>query len=820
MERESLTSSRGLLFELGHERRIDMSAFVKGAMSVEEELEFFVGAEFELISARPIEPELSASAERVLARRYLRKDDAGQPLESASELFGRVAANIALAEERFFGASPAGRSRVEKAFYEVMARMEFLPNSPTLMNAGSDLQQLSACFVLPVDDSMESIFDAIRDTALIHKSGGGTGFSFSRLRPAGSRVRSTNGVSSGPVSFMKVFDSATESVKQGGTRRGANMGILRVDHPDILDFIDCKRDMTSITNFNISVALTDDFLKALEADSEYDLIAPHTKEIVGRLSARRVYEKIIDSAWSNGDPGIIFIDRINHANPTPRIGAMEATNPCGEQPLLPYESCNLGSINLSKVIDTERGAIDWDKLKRVVRIGVRFLDNVIEMNRYPLEKIDEMTKNNRKIGLGVMGYADALIKLQIAYNSEEALEFADEVMSFIDRTSKEASAVLAASRSAFPNFDGSMLNGAEGKPMRNATTTTIAPTGTISIIAGCSSGIEPLFALSFVRNVMDNDKLFETHPLFERAAREEGVYSPELLERVAMNGHIENEDSISPEMKRIFVTAHSISPEWHIKTQAAFQRHVDNAVSKTVNFPRSATREDVRAVYDLARAGNVKGVTIYRDGSRENQVLSTGSSAVAEPGKDDRSSGGVSRSKIYVRPRPKALYGTTRKFITGCGPIYVTINYDQDGAPFELFTHIGKAGGCAASQTESIGRLVSMALRSGLDSERIEKQLRGISCHMPAWDKGDKVTSCADAIAKAIRCGLLMKERNGADLAGQSDDTAPASLGSARNASAGLASSLGPSGICPDCSSALEFSEGCLKCLACGYSKC
>ncbi|MGK7346300.1 MAG: vitamin B12-dependent ribonucleotide reductase [Candidatus Nitrospinota bacterium M3_3B_026] len=753
----------------------------------------------------PSSPELSENAVRVLERRYLRKNERGEVIETPADMFRRVARNIAQAEVRYGAAEDAASA--EEEFYSVMASLEFMPNSPTLMNAGRELQQLSACFVLPVDDSMESIFDAVRDTALIHKSGGGTGFSFSRLRPAGSQVKSTNGVSSGPVSFMKVFDAATESVKQGGTRRGANMGILRVDHPDIEDFIDCKRDNTQITNFNISVALTDKFMKAVENGEEYDLVAPHTGQTAGSLDARKVFGRIVESAWRNGDPGIIFIDRVNRDNPTPHVGEIESTNPCGEQPLLPYESCNLGSVNLSRMVAGE-GEVNWERLRRVVHTAVRFLDNVIDMNKYPLDKISQLTRANRKIGLGVMGWADMLIKLGVPYNSEEATALGDRLMEFIDGESKKASMELARKRGAFPNFPGSIYDKPGAPRLRNATTTTIAPTGTISIIAGCSSGIEPLFALSFVRTVMDKDRLVEVHPLFEKTASERGFYSDDLMEKVAYQGHIEDMEELPKDIREVFVTAHGVSPEWHIRTQAAFQKHTDNAVSKTVNFPREATKDDVRKVYTLAHQLGLKGVTIYRDGSRNEQVLTTGAGRAAEGAAPETAK---AAGKVAVRPRPDTVYGLTQRITTGCGSMFITINMDEEGRPLELFSQLGKAGGCAASQTESIGRLVSLALRAGVDVSEIQKQLMGISCHQPAWDKGIRIASCADAIGKAL--GRLDESRGG-KARGASGN------GAARPGALEANEAAKSAGACPDCGSSLRYADGCLLCSSCGYSKC
>ncbi|MFA5134333.1 MAG: vitamin B12-dependent ribonucleotide reductase [Patescibacteria group bacterium] len=578
-----------------------------------------------------LDTKLSINALRVLSKRYLRKARNGKVVETPKEMFRRVAQNIAQADERYDSLlnQEVDAEKTEREFYKMMFNLEFIPNSPTLMNAGKELQQLAACFVLPVGDSMEEIFDAVKWTALVHKTGGGTGFAFSRLRPKSDRVMSTKGVASGPVSFMTVFDAATETVKQGGTRRGANMGILRVDHPDILEFVTAKENNDRLNNFNISVAVTEDFMRAVEQGTEYDLLNPRNKESVDRLNARKVFDLIVTLAWKNGDPGIVFIDRINKDNPTPHVGEIEATNPCGEQPLLPFEACNLGSINLAKMVQGdfslgEPVEMDWDKLRKTVRMSIHFLDNVIDMSNYPLPQITEMVNNNRKIGLGVMGWADLLIMLGIPYDSDEAVEFAEKVMKFIKDESRKMSHELAEDRGQFPNFEGSIFDTKDALKLRNATTNTIAPTGTISIIAGCSSGIEPLFAISYIRNVMDDNELIEVNPIFEQLARREGFYSEELMKKIAEAGGVQGLDEVPAKWQRLFVVSHDIMPEWHLKMQAAFQKYTDNAVSKTVNFAHDATAADIEQVYMLAFKHGCKGVTIYRDRSRESQVLNIG----------------------------------------------------------------------------------------------------------------------------------------------------------------------------------------------------
>lgn len=580
------------------------------------------------VGVSELDTNLSINSLRVLSKRYFRKNAHGKVLETPSEMFHRITNNIAQADLKYdtLLSKPVEADKTEEEFYQLLSSLEFIPNSPTLMNAGKELQQLAACFVIPVGDSMEEIFDAIKWTALVHKTGGGTGFAFSRLRPKNDRVMSTKGVASGPISFMTVFDAATETIKQGGTRRGANMGILRVDHPDILEFITAKENNDKLSNFNISVAVTEDFMRAVEHNEDYDLINPKDKKVIDCLNARKVFDLIITLAWKNGDPGIVFIDRINRDNPTPQVGEIESTNPCGEQPLLPFEACNLGSINLAKMVKGdfslgEKVEIDWEKLRQTIRTSVHFLDNVIDMGNYPLPQITQMVHNNRKIGLGVMGWADFLIMLDIPYDTEEAVELGEKVMQFIATESKKMSQDLAVDRGQFPNFEGSVFDRQDAPKMRNATTNTIAPTGTISIIAGCSSGIEPLFAISYIRNVMDDNELIEVNPLFELVARREGFYNEDLMKKIAESGGVQGLDEVPAKWQRVFVVSHDITPEWHLRMQAVFQKYTDNAVSKTVNFPHDATPEDIEKVYMLAYRMACKGVTIYRDRSRETQVL-------------------------------------------------------------------------------------------------------------------------------------------------------------------------------------------------------
>ncbi|MFA6410713.1 MAG: vitamin B12-dependent ribonucleotide reductase [Candidatus Buchananbacteria bacterium] len=773
---------------------------------------------------------LTKNALKVLESRYLQKDESGKVVEKPMEMFKRVSSFIVRAEDKY-NLPKEKKEELERAFLEIMVNLDFLPNSPTFSGAGTELGQLSACFVLPVGDSMEDIFEAIKQTALIHKSGGGTGFSFSRLRPAKDVVKTTNGLASGPISFMKVFDAATDTIKQGGTRRGANMGILRVDHPDILEFITAKEDSEKLNNFNLSVAITDKFMEALDQDEEYDLFNPHDGKVAFRLKAKEVWDKIVDHAWKNGDPGVVFIDAINKFNPTPHIGKIESTNPCGEQPLLPFESCNLGSINLANFV--LEGKVDYERLGELVKVATRFLDDVIDMNRYPIKEIGEMTRSNRKIGLGVMGWADMLIQLGIPYNSQKAIDLAENVMKFIKQTSDMASVALAKEKGVFPNFEGSIYDTSESEGIRNATRTTIAPTGTLSIIAACSSGVEPLFALAYVRKSHIGKKgdewveLIEVNPYFEQVAKERGFYSKELMEKISEVGSVKNLNEVPEDIKKVFVTSHDISPEWHIRMQAAFQKYVDNAVSKTINFPHSATKEEVAKAYLLSYETGCKGITIYRDGSRDVQVLTTGKSH--QPKEQETP---VVTQPFYKKERPAAMRGTTYKITTSYGDLFTTINDDEQGRPFEVFATIGKAGGFFSAKSEAICRLLSLALRAGIPPEEVIKQIKGIRGPMPSWTEGGMVLSLPDAIAQILerhvtqnqpKLGLefhsadqVTKEAMAKPVAAPAT---PKSNGNGLNIKRDIAD-FGTAPECPECGNILEISEGCLKCRSCGFSKC
>jgi ribonucleoside-diphosphate reductase alpha chain len=814
-------------------------------------------------------PELTENARIVLARRYLKKDTEGNPTEEPEMMFWRVARTVAEVDKEY-GSAETAVEELARQFYGLMVKGEFEPNSPTLMNAGRPLGQLSACFVLPVEDALSNgragIYDTLTAMALVHQSGGGTGFSFSRLRAEGETVRSTMGVASGPVSFMKLYDASTDVVKQGGTRRGANMGILRVDHPDIHSFITCKNDTSQVTNFNISVAITDAFMEAVSEDSEYDLINPKNGEVAGQENAREIFDKIIYGAWLTGEPGTFFIDRANEHNPVPKLGSYEATNPCGEQPLLAYDVCNLGSINLGKFvkeeahpgIDPEEG-IDWEGLRQVVHLSTNFLDNVIDANVYPLQQIHELAQDIRRIGLGVMGWADMMIRLGIGYDSEEGVALGQRVMGFVNEEARRASEKLAEKRGVFPAWaesvwgpDESAAVGSKGdrvrqeRELRNCNLTTVAPTGTISIFAGCSGGIEPLFAVAFMRN-QAGVLMPDVNPDFIQVAKEGGWYSEDLMEQIAEEGHI-HFDQVPEEVQQVFRTAHDITPEWHVRMQAAFQEHTDSAISKTTNFPSNATAEDVREIYELAYSLGCKGVTVYRDGARERQVLSTGKTdqggqAAAQSvfelehsladareeahnlrieverlkheliGEDETL--GAARQK---RQRPPALQGYTMKVNSPLGDLYVTINEDDHGKPFEVFCTLGKAGGAPNADAEAIGRLMSLALRSGIPISQVKDQLRGISCDRAVGLGANKVLSAPDGIGQAIERYLEMK-----DGIQEALPLVVSTEGGVQTQAA--VSEIGGDPLhldtCPECNSAhFVFEEGCKKCHVCGYSDC
>jgi ribonucleoside-diphosphate reductase alpha chain len=836
-----------------------------------------------------IPAELSQNARTVLEKRYLVKDASGKPTERPEEMFWRVATVVAEADRRY-GASDAQVQALAEEFYALMTQRRFEPNSPTLMNAGRPLGQLSACFVLPVEDALANgqngIYDTLRSMALIHQSGGGTGFSFSRLRAKGAMVRSTTGVASGPISFMQLYDSSTDAVKQGGTRRGANMGILRVDHPDVLEFIACKEDLTKITNFNISVAITEKFMQALKAGGSYDVIDPSSGETVGQLDARTVWDKMVLGAWRTGEPGVFFIDEANRYNPVPHLGAYEATNPCGEQPLLPYDVCNLGSVNVGYYV--RDGKMDWEAFGRDVRTSTHFLDNIIDVNKYPLPEIDALSKRIRRIGLGVMGFADALIKLGVAYDTAEGVEMGRRVMEFLDVEGKKESERLAKERGPFPEWarsiwgpDETCARDADGKRMRpmqllrNCNVTTVAPTGTISIIAGCSSGLEPLFAVAFMRN-QAGVMMPDVNEDFVAIAKREGWYSEALMERIAKTGTVQHPE-IPERWQKVFVTANLIAPEWHVRMQAAFQEHCDSAISKTTNFGHAATVDDVRAIYELAYELRCKGVTVYRDGSRDGQVLSTGATEQAKKEREKAAAGGTAAAEpaadkempvlrrqvgelqgtiaeleaeldrtkkaLYdaeaenlqrraKRARPDKLRSTSMRKETPLGTMFVHISEDDRNQPFDVFLNLGKAGGSAMADAEALGRLVSLALRSGIPLQEITRQLRGISSDRAVGLGPNKVLSMPDAVGIALEEWWRDKQGVQQDLLGGTsaapavparEQVAPAASGTGAQAQPAFESYHSGEvfmGTCPDCGSQLEFAEGCVKCHVCGFSEC
>ena len=840
---------------------------------------------------------LSKNARTVLEKRYLVKDNTGKPVETPEAMFWRVATVVAEADRRY-GATDAQVEVMAAEFYALMTQRRFEPNSPTLMNAGRPLGQLSACFVLPVEDALSNgsngIYDTLRSMALIHQSGGGTGFGFSRLRSKGSMVRSTTGVASGPVSFMKLYDASTDAVKQGGTRRGANMGILRVDHPDIMEFITCKEDLTQIVNFNISVGVTNSFMEAVKADATYDLYDPSLKRVTGQANAREVWDRMIMGAWRTGEPGVFFIDEANRYNPVPHLGDYEATNPCGEQPLLPYDVCNLGSINVGLYV--QDGVMNWEAFRADIRLSTHFLDNIIDVNKYPLPEIDSLSKRIRRIGLGVMGFADMLVRMGIPYDSPEGVEMGRKVMEFLDVEGKKESEQLANDRGPFPEWARSIwgpdetcardAHGLRVRPMqqlRNCNVTTVAPTGTISIIAGCSSGLEPLFAVAFMRN-QAGAKMPDVNEDFVEIATREGWHSDELMTRIATSGHVRHAE-VPERWQRVFTTANNIAAEWHIRMQAAFQQHCDSAISKTTNFAHTATVDDVRAIYELAFEAKCKGVTVYRDGSRDNQVLSTGATEQATKAREGNK--GVEATGEYPavtaetdlivagtrrevgelkgtlaerdaeierlkkalfeaesenlqrrkkRARPDKLRSMSIRKETPLGTMFVHISEDDRGQPFDVFINLGKAGGSAMADAEAMGRLISLALRSGIPMQEVVRQMRGISSDRAVGLGPNKVLSAPDAIGIALE--EWWRDRQGVqqELPGvggaqastpqSSSKPMPVSL-AGPNAGGEQAQLFGGHdeaqsfmGTCPDCGSGLEFAEGCVKCHVCGFSEC
>jgi len=817
-----------------------------------------------------IDPDLSSNAVTVLERRYLKKNpESGEVIETPRQLFWRVATCVAKAEQTYAPEHPERAVHVAEEFYGIMARREFMPNSPCLMNAGREMGMLSACFVIPVEDSIDGIFEAIKATALIQKAGGGTGFSFSRLRPQGDMVRSSGGTTEGPLSFMQVFSKATDAIQQGAFRRGANMGMLRVDHPDILPFITIKDDRTKLENYNLSVAVTDKFCEQVQRDrgAHHEVRNPRTGAVekLAKVDAEgertdefwtvgELWDLIIEHAHESGEPGVVFIDRINSQNPIKNVGEIEATNPCGEQPLHPYDSCNLGSINLGILVkqEADEQVFDWERFKTIIHTSTRFLDNVIDVNRYPLRAIDNMSKTTRRIGLGVMGFADALYKLGIAYNSEEGLAFGEEIMRVLNDESHVASEVLAEERGVFPAWEGSEWQ-QRGRPIRNSYTTTVAPTGTISIIANCSGGIEPMFSLAFDRQVMKDAEgkptiMREVNYVFEKRAREDGVFSNELIDQVITQGTLQHTGGLSDEMRRVFVTAHDITPNWHMRMQAAFQRHCDASISKTINFPREATAADVRTIYELAIEEGVKGVTVYRDGCRDVQPMTLKKAEESEPAKEPEIDPKLEETAMLLREDSDGLLALSPirlpeimsclriRQMTPFGNMHVKVSVDPvSGREREVFAQLGKGGDVANSDLEAICRILSLWLRSNGGLELAVKQLDGIGSSMTVPTKDGRIMSLADGLARALRRymeakrksglrALLLGDMEGAEtpLATMADPPPPAPAASAPAPK----STEQPRNVsqyklkCPSCTATLAFEEGCVKCYSCGFSQC
>ncbi|MFL2746427.1 MAG: vitamin B12-dependent ribonucleotide reductase [Dehalococcoidia bacterium] len=770
--------------------------------------------------------DLTENSRIVLEKRYLRKNSDGEIIETPEKMFARVASAIAEPENLYDGTGDF--SYWQGRFYEIMHTLEFVPNSPTIMNAGTGAGTLSACFVMGLDDSMEDIMTTAKETAMVQKYGGGTGFALSKIRPKGSPISTTHGQACGPVSVLRHLSSVSTLVTQGGKRDGANMAVMDVHHPDILEFIECKQEEGQIHNFNISVGVSDEFMNAVKNGTSYELRDPESGEVVDKIEASLVFDKVIEGAWRNGEPGVIFLDKVNADNPTLNIGKMTATNPCGEQPLLPYESCNLGSINLTKFVteDSDVKSVDWNRLKEVVHVSTRFLDNVIDANVYSVDKIENMTKSTRKIGLGVMGFADMLVQLNVPYDSEEGLSLGKKLMKFIRSESDEMSKTLASERGVFPAFEGSKYDSTDGFEVRNACRLTVAPTGTISMIAGCSSGIEPLFALCYHKhNILGGESLLYVDKGFEKVAKEGGFYSQELLNYLADGGSLQDRDDVPDWAKRLFVTSSDISPEMHVRMQAVFQESVDSAISKTINFPNSASDDDVRSAYLLAWELSCKGITVYRAGSRDAEVLTAGKEkdSSEENNVESTDNSNLKPEMLTERQRPKVLSGVTERVRTAHGNLFVTINYNEEGKPFEVFASLGKAGSTESAQLEAITRLTTMSLRAGVEPSQIIQHLQGITDE-PIWDKGSLVRSTPDAVAQVLSRHLL--KNNSIDVNTSSDveqlglfvgDSTEEIIKESESSEEVLVKKL----ACPDCSiGVLVHQEGCLRCADCGYNKC
>tara|TARA_E500000331_G_scaffold281500_1_gene274963 strand:+ start:99 stop:2480 length:2382 start_codon:yes stop_codon:yes gene_type:complete len=754
--------------------------------------------------------EINENAQVVLEHRYLLKDDNGDLAEDADGLFRRVADALAK-PDKTYGATKEEVNETAEEFYQMLSSLDFLANSPTLMNAGTKAGTLSACFVLPLEDSMEGIMKTAHDAAMVQKYGGGTGFALSELRPKGARIKTTHGKACGPIAALKLLSSVSTLVTQGGKRDGANMAVMNVHHPDIEEFIDCKTQEGAIHNFNISVGATDAFMKAVKNNEEFEMIDPTSKKVVGKKNAKKLFNKIVKGAWKNGEPGIIFLDEVNRKSPVSHLGEMTATNPCGEQPLLPNESCNLGSINLSKFLNDSNTEVDWSKLRKTTRTATHFLDNTIDANKYAIPEIKKANKLSRKIGLGVMGFADMLIKMKVSYDSERAVSLGRDVMSFIQTESDKMSEEIAAKKGPFEGWEGSRPQIAGDKPIRNACRLTVAPTGTISMIAGCSSGIEPVFSLAYRKhNILEGKTLYYVDKNFEDVAKERDFYNEDLLEHLSNGGSLQDRDDVPEDVKEVFRTAPDINPEYHVKMQAAFQESVDAGISKTINFRNEATEEEIDETYMLAWELKCKGITVYRAGSRDKEVLTTGTN------EDENATESLVENETFVsaQDRPSELFGVTRRVYTGRGNLYVTVNMSKDGKPFELFAALGKAGGNDSAMAEAVSRMVSLTLRSGLDPRESIEQLKGIT-DVPAWNEGELIRSVPDAIANVLEKIYQPKDESQISISSEVEVVDDSKLATQENVA-----NILQADICPECPEAMVYEEGCQKCYSCGYSKC